>query len=54
MAGPRRGPVDEAIDRRRSTKVRTCPGHTAKLTAALGYLIARPGILDDRTADPAD
>lgn len=56
------GPVDEAIARRRSMRVRTCRGHIAKLSAALGsgsraqlgYLIARPGILDDRTADPAD
>lgn len=43
-------------------KVRTCRGHIAKLSAALGsgsraqlgYLIARSGILDNRTADPAD
>lgn len=42
--------------------VRTCCGHIAKRSAALGSgsrtqlgdLIARSGILDDRTADPAD
>ncbi len=56
------GHVDEAIARRLGMKVRTCRGHIAKLSTALGsgsrarlgYLIARSGILDDRTADPAD
>ncbi len=56
------GHVDEAIARRLGMKVRTCCGHIAKLPAALGsgsraqlgYLVARSGIFDDRTADPAD
>lgn len=43
-------------------KVRTCSGHVARLSAApssgsrtqVGYLIARSGISDGRTAYPAD
>ncbi|MFJ5044551.1 helix-turn-helix transcriptional regulator [Streptomyces sp. NPDC088719] len=56
------GHVDEAIARRLGMKVRTCRGQIANLSvvlgsgsrAQLGYLRARSGILDNRTADPAD
>jgi DNA-binding NarL/FixJ family response regulator len=56
------GHVDEAIARCLGMKVRTCRGRIAKFSTALGsgsraqlgYLVARSGILDDRTADPAD